>query len=113
MATPKSWKNVERFVCRALGGDRRGANTGFGTVGEGKSDCVGVDASVEVKLNARPSFQFMVDACKQAEDAREESWHPAFAVIKKKGSKKKDTLVCFRWEEFLKLWEELTTDPSI
>ena len=82
---PKSWKAVERRACRELGGDRRGADYGGGFKGTGKNDCKGVPASVEVKLHAKPYWKMMVDACKQAEEAREVPWHPAFSIIKKKG----------------------------
>ena len=60
-----AWKDLERRVCRALGGVRRGP------LGRGSSDCVGsVPFAVEVKRSSspRPSRSLEVDhagACAQ------------------------------------------------
>ena len=43
-----AWKDLERRVCRALGGQRGGPQ------GAAVSDCVGVPFSVEVKRTIRP-----------------------------------------------------------
>jgi hypothetical protein len=43
-----AWKDLERRICRALGGQRSGPT------GRGQSDCAGTPFAVEVKRSVRP-----------------------------------------------------------
>lgn len=94
----KSWKAFERTVAKIFGGKRRGAYTG--TNGAGKTDVIAPGWAIEAKLLARPGYQLMLDACRQAEANRENSLDIPVAVIKRKGDQVKDSLVVMRMEEF-------------
>jgi hypothetical protein len=94
----KSWKAFERRIAKRFGGKRRGAD--YGGFAGGTNDIICEGFSVECKLYKRPSYGMMVDACFQAEAAREKFTDAAVAVVKKKGARDNDALVIMRLEEF-------------
>lgn len=95
---PSSWKAWETRVARIFGGKRRGAYVSNGK--SGKSDIIKDGWSIEVKLNKRPHFQMIFDACKQAEINAENPLDIPVAVIKKLYTKDDDALVVMRLETF-------------
>ena len=103
---PTSWKNFESRIAKIFGGKRRGAYVSDGQ--SGKNDVVSENGSplegwsIELKLNKRPTYQLMFDACIQAENSVEVFTDIPIAIIKKnhKGIKDKDSLVIMRLEKF-------------
>ena len=93
----KSWKAFERRIAKRFHGVRRGAD-----FAGGKNDIIVPGFSIEVKLYARPHYQMMLDACRQAEAAKEDALDIPIAVVKKKGARDNDALVVMRLEEFEK-----------
>jgi hypothetical protein len=70
-----AWKDLERRVCRALGG-RRG-----GPVGAGVSDCVGVRFSVEIKRSVRPGPPVLAAWVTQAKQQARREGRPWLVVV--------------------------------
>ena len=98
----KSWKALERRICRMFGGERRGAD--YADQSGGKNDCVNTPGfSIELKLLKRPTYQQIFDACIQAENNAESIIDIPIAVVKKnrQGLKDKDALVTMRLGTFL------------
>ncbi|MBT37616.1 MAG: hypothetical protein CL938_03600 [Deltaproteobacteria bacterium] len=93
----RAWKAFERRVAQAVGGRRRGADTG-GCDG-GRSDVIAPGLSVECKLLRRPGFAGVVEACRQAEAAAGDLELPV-AVVKRFGARDADALVALRLEVF-------------
>ncbi|RMD59756.1 hypothetical protein D6833_11005 [Candidatus Parcubacteria bacterium] len=104
--TDKAWKAFERRIAKYLGGKRRGAYTSDGRTG--KSDVILSGWSVECKLLSRPTYGKMVAAAKQAERNRENDDDYAIAVVKRKGQYDRDAIVIMRFEEFLRLYNEVS-----
>ena len=96
---PTSWKSFERRIAKRLGGQRRGAHTGSGGKGTGKTDVIHDHFAIECKLLGAPTYSAIVAACKQAEDAAEEGQEP-IAIVKRKSAQDNDALVCMRLETF-------------
>jgi hypothetical protein len=90
----KSWKAWERRCAKYLGGERRGAD--YGDMRGGKNDLLHQTLSVECKLLARPTYQQMLDACRQAEAAVEHPGQTPIGVIKRKRDRDDDALVVMR-----------------
>jgi len=109
---PTSWKNFESRIAKIFGGKRRGAYTFDGQ--SGKNDVVAEDGSpldgwsIELKLNKRPTYQLMFNACKQAELAANKSTDIPIAIVKKnnQGIKDNDALVIIRLEMFREFFVE-------
>ena len=52
--TDKTWKALERRICKIFSGTRRGADY-VDARGKGKNDCVGTEGwSIEIKYMLRP-----------------------------------------------------------
>ena len=66
----------------------------------GTNDIIAEGWSVECKYGARLSYQQLLDACKQAEGARENPNDIAVAVVKRKGDRLEDALFVMRAGEF-------------
>ena len=99
--TDKSWKALERRICRLFGGERRGAD--YGDSRGGKNDCIDTPGfSIELKLLKRPTYQQMFDACIQAESNSEKITDIPIAIVKKnrQGLKDEDALVIMRLKIF-------------
>lgn len=94
----KAWKAYERRIAARFGGKRRGAYTGAN--GAGKTDVIAPGWAIECKLLARPSYQQLLDACRQAEANRESALDIPVGVIKRKGDLTDDSLVVMRLAEF-------------
>lgn len=98
--TDKAWKAFERRCAKVFGGERRGADyRGFAG---GKNDIIVDGWSIECKLLSRPSYGAMFQAILQAENARESENDIPIAIVKKKGARDANSLVCMRLEEFEK-----------
>ena len=99
MAKPSvQWKQMERYVAKVFGGERRGAYTG-GTEG-GRSDIIHPHFSIEVKLLGSPGYADLLAACRQSEDNADSELHEPLAVVKRKGRRLEDTLVVQRLPTF-------------
>jgi hypothetical protein len=100
----KAWKAFERWVAKRLGGKRRGAD--FGNRSGGKNDIEGLSGwSIECKKYARPSWQMIVDAERQAHAAREELGDFPVVIVAKKFKSYSESLVVMRFDEFEKLFK--------
>jgi hypothetical protein len=93
----KAWAQFEWRISKIFKGHRRGAYQ------EG-NDIVVDGWSIECKLNKRPSYGLMLNACRQAEGDKENESDIPIAIVKKKGRgiPDKDALVIMRLEEFEK-----------
>jgi hypothetical protein len=82
-----AWKDLERRVCRALGGERRGPT------GSSCSDCVDVPFAVEVKRSARgvPEGRWI----EQARRHGQAEGKPWLLVVCKPGSSRPVAVVDF------------------
>ena len=99
--TDKSWKAVERRLCKIFGGKRRGAD--FGSAETGKNDCIECDGwSIEIKHMLRPSFGIIEEDVRKAEERKEHKDDIPIAIMKRKRSRDKDAIVCIRLEVFEK-----------
>lgn len=116
----KSWKNWELRVAKLFGCKRRGPD--FRGEHGGKDDLTHAWYAVEVKLLARPTYQQMLDACRQAESAAPiakvetdfdcgmdpfkphttvtEVRREPIAIVKRKGDRDEDALVIQRLATF-------------
>jgi hypothetical protein len=94
----KAWVQFEYRIAKLFGGRRRGRYA----EGNDIADVPGF--SIECKLNKRPSYGLMFDACKQAEGDKENELDIAIAIVKKrgKGIPDNDALVIMRLEEYKK-----------
>jgi hypothetical protein len=70
-----AWKDLERRICKALGG-RRGGPTGSNT-----SDCVNVPFSVEIKRSARPGPPVLSKWILQAKAQSKREGKPWLVVV--------------------------------
>jgi len=95
--TDHAWKAFERRIAKKTGGQRRGAD--YGDREGGKNDIIHDAFSIECKLLARPSYQQMLDACRQSEAAATSAQMPV-AIVKRKRDRDDDTLVIMRLEEW-------------
>ena len=107
----KSWKALERRIATAFGCTRRGPI--FRSVDGGTDDCTHPLFSIECKLLSRPTYGEMFAACVQAELSGREvvvegeivrHARTPIAVVKKKGARDSDAIVCMRLESFLR-WQ--------
>lgn len=108
--TDASWKQFERRIATLFGGKRRGAYTG--TNGNGKTDVIAPGWAIEVKLYGRPSYQVMLDACRQAEKNRENPDDIPVAIVKRKGDHDQNALVCMRLDEFQQFFVNVSTEDE-
>ena len=97
---PTSWKAFELRIAKIFKGKRRGAYVSDGK--KGKTDIIVEGFAVECKLLKRPTYQQMVDACKQAENNAEKITDIPIAIVKKnsQGIRDIDALVIMRLEMF-------------
>jgi hypothetical protein len=98
MKPPTSWKNFESRIAKVFRGVRRGAHVSDGE--KGKNDIIVDGWSIECKLLKRPTYQQMMDACLQAEAAKENDLDIPIAIVKKNGVRDKNALVIMRLEQF-------------
>lgn len=91
--TDKLWKAVERKICRAFGGQRRGPT------GRDQSDCVHDWLSIEIKSRASAP-DYIEGWMVQAEDNAEPGQLP-IVVWHRKGGKYTDDLILMRASDFL------------
>lgn len=95
-----AWKNLERRVCRALGGERRGP------VGRDMSDCVGVPYAVEVKRSSRPGPPVLSKWVEQARRQGKDEGLPWLLVVAGHGDRR--PIVCLDLLEFVSLRSRAT-----
>lgn len=88
-------KDLERRVCRALGGERRG-NTG-----RGGSDCVDVPFAVEVKRSSRPGPPVLSNWVMQAREQGRREELPWLVVVA--GHNDRRPIVAMDFAEFVRL----------
>ena len=97
--TDKSWKAVERRLCKIFGGKRRGAD--YADARGGKNDCVDTPGwSIEIKHMLRPQFKLIEEDVQKAEQRKEHPDDIPIAIMKRKRTPDKDALVCIRLEVF-------------
>ncbi len=100
--TDKSWKAVERRLCKIFGGKRRGADY-VDERGMGKNDCVDCKGwSIEIKHMLRPQFKLIEQDVRKAEERKEHKDDIPIAIMKRKRSRDADAIVCIRLEVFEK-----------
>lgn len=92
----KSWKAFERRIGLVFGCKRRGAD--YGDADGGKDDLTHEHYSVECKLLGKPTFQQLLDACKQSEGAAR--GREPIAIVKRKRDLDEDSLVIMRLATF-------------
>jgi hypothetical protein len=90
-----AWKDLERRVCRALGGERSGP------LGKGTSDCSNVPFSVEVKRSSRPGPPVLSKWILQAREHARKEKRPWLVVVAAHGTK--SPIVALDFNEFLDL----------
>jgi len=97
---PTSWKAFEGRIAKIFKGKRRGAYVSDGK--KGKTDIIVDGWAIECKLLKRPTYQQMMDACKQAETNAESVTDIPIAIVKKnnQGIKDGDALVIMRLDMF-------------
>jgi len=93
-----SWKAFERKVSKALGGQRRGADT-RGPSG-GRTDVIHDVWGVECKLLSRSGHADILAAVRQAERNSKATQIP-IAIVKRKGDKFVDSICAMRIETWL------------
>ena len=97
--TDKTWKAVERRICKVFGGKRRGAD--YGDAKGGKNDCVEtLGWSIEIKNMLRPQFKLIEEDVRKAEQRKEDPDDIPIAIMKRKRSRDADAIVCIRLEVF-------------
>lgn len=99
-----AWKDLERRVCRALGGERSGP------LGKGTSDCVGVAFSVEVKRSSRVGPPVLAKWILQAREHARKEKRPWLVVVASPGAKR--PIVALDFLEFLVLAEKAGAIPG-
>jgi hypothetical protein len=82
-----------------FGGKRRGAD--FRSADGGKNDVIAEGWSIECKIWSRPTWAAMVEDVRKAEARREKETDIPLAVMKRKGDRDADALVCMRLKTFL------------
>ena len=98
---PGTWKNFERKVARAFGGERRGPAVGDGRSGSGRNDVAGVeDYSIECKYSKAPSYGLVRRSVDEAQSAAG-PLDVAVGVVGKQGDPFTETLVVMKLEDFL------------
>lgn len=98
--TDKTWKALERRICKIFSGTRRGADY-VDEHGKGKNDCVGTDGwSIEIKYMLRPQFSTIEEDVRKAEERKEHPDDIPIAIMKRKRARDGDALVCIRLEVF-------------
>lgn len=70
-----AWKDLERRVCRALGGERSGP------LGREGADCQGVPFAVEVKRSSRPGPPVLAKWVEQAREHGRRDGLPWLVVV--------------------------------
>lgn len=103
-----SWKAFERRISKALGGQRRGAET-RGPRG-GRTDVIHDVWGVECKLLGRSGHADILSAVRQAERNSTATQIPV-AIVKRKGDRDTDSLVSMRLETWLE-WYGPTEDAA-
>ena len=96
---PSTWKRFELMVARKFGGKRRGPE--YRTATGGTNDVEVEGFSIECKYGAQMGYKKILDACKQAQQARESEYDIPIAVVKQKGYNNDDALVCMTITEFV------------
>ena len=109
--TDKTWKAVERRICKIFGGKRRGAD--YADERGGKNDCVECKGwSIEIKNMLRPQFKLIEEDVRKAEERKEHPDDIPIAIMKRKQSRDADAIVCIRLEVFEKqILPRLRNDP--
>ena len=90
-----AWKDLERRVCRALGGERRGPT------GRELSDCVDVPYAVEVKRSSRPGPPVLSKWILQARASGDREGLPWLVVVA--GHNDRRPIVALDFAEFVTL----------
>lgn len=98
MTASANWKNLERRVARALGGERNGPNPG--------SDVTGTRFAVECKRMKRLSLR--ADHLEQARRQGEAEGKPWILVLSEHRDQRPVAVVDFKW-----LAESLTKEDGI
>jgi len=96
----KTWKAVERRLCKIFGGKRRGAD--YADSRGGKNDCICNGWSIEIKNMMRPQFGLIEEDVRKAEERKEHPDDIPIAIMKRKRTRDADALVCIRLEVFEK-----------
>lgn len=100
-----AWKNLERRVCRALGGERSGP------LGKGASDCSAeVPFSVEVKRSSRPGPPVLSKWILQAREHARKEGRPWLVVVASPGAKR--PIAALDFQVFLVLAEKAGAIPG-
>jgi len=95
--TSKRWKAVEAYYCRALGGQRRGAD--YSDDG-GKNDCLCAAYSVEIRHRKTISYSDIVDQVAKAR-ARAEDGQIPIHITHKPGDRLDKAIVHMAWQDFI------------
>ena len=108
----KGWKQFERRIAKALGGQRRGPDVSDAE--GGKTDVIHDAWGVECKLLARAGHGDILEACRQAERNSKGSQMP-IAIVKRKRDRDEDSLVAMRlgtWLEWYGPGPATTEHPA-
>jgi hypothetical protein len=104
MAKPSAWKDLERRVCRALGGQRAGP------LGATVSDCVNVPFAVEVKRSQRVGPPVLAKWILQARRQGELERKPWLVVVA--GHNDRHPIVALDFWAFAQLAQEAGRIPT-
>lgn len=103
-----TWKNFERRVAAALGGQRSGPAVGY-KPGGGVSDVIHDSYTIECKISKQPSWTVLRQALEQAvthsrggRNGRGQARLPGLAIIGKLGQPVLDSVVAMTLEDFLR-----------
>lgn len=96
-----AWKDFERWVAKELGGQRRGAHTGSGTKGSGKSDVILPGFSIECKKLKEVSRADVMAALEQANFAKEGRLEIPVAFLARKGSPYRSATAVMNLEDYV------------
>lgn len=99
-----AWKDLERRVCRALGGHRAGP-TGTAT-----SDCANVPFAVEIKRSVRPGPPVLAKWIVQARAAAKRERLPWLVVVA--GHNDRRPIVALDFWEFVELAQQAGVLPT-
>ena len=99
-----AWKDLERRVCKALGGRRAGP------IGAAVSDCVNVPFAVEIKRSSRPGPPVLAAWVKQAREQGNREKRPWLLVVA--GHHDRRPIVCLDFLAFAQLAQEAGRIPT-
>lgn len=93
------YKAYERRVCRAFGGNRRGAD--YGGKDGGKNDCKCVGFSVEIKCWSKPTFKAIEEDIRKAGERKQVKSDIPVSVMKRKGDPDANAIVSISYVVFI------------